>query len=309
MRQFQLFSGTASLYLAKEIARHYGVELGEVDILRFSDGEMQPSFAVSTRGHDVYLVQSNFPPAENLLELLLMMDAAKRSSAKAVTVVMPYFGYARQDRKDKPRVSIGAKLMANLLTAAGADRVVTMDLHAGQIQGFFDIPVDNLEATSVFIPYLKALELENVTFASPDMGGVGRARTYAKHLKGDLVLVDKYRERANQVASMQLIGEVKGRNIIIVDDIIDTAGTLCRAADYIMEQGATSVRACVAHPILSGNAYERIEQSSLLEVVVTNTIPLKRPCDKIKVLDIAPVFAEALKKIHNFESVSSLFLT
>ncbi|MBX3102948.1 MAG: ribose-phosphate pyrophosphokinase [Bacteroidetes bacterium] len=309
MRQFQLFSGTASQYLAKEIARHYGCQLGEIDLLRFSDGEMQPSFTISTRGNDVYLVQSNCPPAENLLELLLMMDAAKRSSAKAVTVVMPYFGYARQDRKDKPRVSIGAKLMANLLTAAGADRVVTMDLHAGQIQGFFDIPVDNLEATSIFIPYLQSLQLEDVTFASPDMGGVGRARTYAKHLKGDLVLVDKYRERANQVASMQLIGEVKGRNVIIVDDIIDTAGTLCRAADYIMEQGARSVRACVTHPILSGSAYERIEQSSLIEVVVSNTIPLKKECSKIKVLDIAPIFAEALKKIHNFESVSSLFLT
>lgn len=275
---------------------------------KFSDGEMQPSFKVSTRGNDVYVVQSTNPPAENLMELLLMMDAAKRSSARAVTVVIPYFGYARQDRKDKPRVSIGAKLMANLLAAAGASRVVTMDLHAGQIQGFFDIPVDNLEATSVFIPYLEQLGLEDLTIASPDMGGVQRARTYAKHLKADLVMVDKYRERANQVASMQLIGNVKGKNVVIVDDIIDTAGTLTKSAEYIMEQGAKSVRAAITHPILSGPAYERIDSSVIQELLVTNTLSLRQESPKIKVLSIAPIFAEALKKIHNYESVSSLFL-
>ncbi|MFO0486518.1 MAG: ribose-phosphate pyrophosphokinase, partial [Sphingobacteriia bacterium] len=254
------------------------------------------------------IIQSTLPPADNMMELLLMMDAAKRSSASAVTVVIPYFGYARQDRKDKPRVSIGAKLMANLLVSSGATRVVTMDLHAGQIQGFFDIPVDNLEATSVFIPYMEALALEDLTIASPDMGGVARARTYAKHLKAELVMVDKYRERANQVSSMRLIGDVKDRNVLIVDDIIDTAGTLTKSAEYIMEQGARSVRAAITHPILSGPAYERINASVIDELLVTNTLPLRQKSDKIKVLSIAPIFAEALKKIHHYESVSSLFL-
>jgi ribose-phosphate pyrophosphokinase len=244
------------------------------------------------------------------MELLLMIDAAKRSSANSINVVIPYFGYARQDRKDRPRVSIGAKLMANLLTAAGASRVITMDLHAGQIQGFFDIPLDNLDASAVFIPYFQALQLDNLTIASPDMGGTVRARMYAKHLKANLVLVDKQRERANEVASMQLIGDVTDRNVIIVDDIVDTAGTLTKAADYIMQCGAKSVRAAITHPLLSGPAVERIEKSTLVELVTTDTIPLRgAESSKIKVLSIASIFAKALSKIFYQESVSSLFLT
>lgn len=306
--QFQLFAGSATRPLAEKIAAAYGRQLGEVTLNRFSDGEIQPRFNESIRGNDVFLIQSTNPPGDNLLELLLMMDAARRSSVRSVTVVIPYFGYARQDRKDKPRVSIGSKMVANLLAASGANRVVTMDLHAGQIQGFFDIPVDNLEATSAFIPYLESLKLPNLTIASPDMGGVGRARMYAKHLKADLVLFDKYRERANQVSSMQIIGDVKGKNVVIVDDIVDTAGTLSMAADYIMQQGAASVRAATTHPLLSGNAYERVRNSSMTELIVTDTLPLRQDEPKIKVISIAGLFAKALHKIYNFESVSSLFL-
>ncbi len=304
-----MFAGTATRPLAELIAQSYGCTLGEVNISRFSDGEIHPRFNQSIRGNDVFLIQSTNPPAENLMELLLMMDAARRSSARSLTVVMPYFGYARQDRKDKPRVAIGSKLVANMLTTAGASRVVTMDLHAGQIQGFFDIPVDNLEASGVFIPYLQSLELPNLVVASPDMGGVTRARMYAKHLKADLVLFDKFRERANQVASMQIIGDVKGKNVVIVDDIVDTAGTLCMAADYIMQQGAASVRAATTHAILSGSAYDRVRSSQLAELIVTDTLPLRQSEAKIRVLSIAPLFAKALYNIYNFESVSSLFLT
>ena len=308
-RRFQIFCGNASLALGAKIASHYGCALGKADISVFSDGERQPRIAQSIRGDEVFIVQSTYAPADNIMELLLMIDAAKRSSAHSINVVIPYFGYARQDRKDRPRVSIGAKLMANLLTAAGADRVITMDLHAGQIQGFFDIPLDNLDASSVFIPYFEGLNLSDLTIASPDMGGTVRARMYAKHLKANLVLVDKQRERANEVASMQLIGEVTGRNVIIVDDIVDTAGTLTKAADYIIQSGAKSVRAAITHPILSGNAVERIEKSSLVELVTTDTIPLRQESEKIKVLSIAGVFAKALNKIFHQESVSSLFLT
>lgn len=307
--QFQMFAGTATLGLAQRVAHAYGCQLGEVVVTRFADGELQPRFETSIRGNSVYLVQSINPPAENFMELLLMMDAARRASAKSITVVIPYFGYARQDRKDQPRTPIGAKLIANILTAAGANRVVTMDLHAGQIQGFFDIPLDNLDASAVFIPYLREQNIPNLTVASPDMGGVGRARTFAKHLTADLVLVDKFRERANHVASMSLIGSVKDRNVIIVDDIVDTGGSLVKAAEYILDQGATSVRAAIAHPLLSGDAVKKIEDSRLTELLVTDTIPLKQASPKIQVLSIAPLFAQALQKIHNFESVSSLFLS
>jgi ribose-phosphate pyrophosphokinase len=270
---------------------------------------MQPRFGESIRGHHVFLVQSLYAPADNLMELLLMIDAAVRSSAHSINVVAPYFCYARQDRKDQPRVSIGAKLVANLLEAAGAHRVITMDLHAGQIQGFFDIPVDNLEATTVFIPYIRSLNLDNITVCSPDMGGVTRARKFAQHLDANIVLVDKYRERANEVSSMQLIGEVTDRNVIIVDDIVDTAGTLCKAAEFLLERGARSVRAAITHPILSGQAIERIRTSPLAELLITDTIPHGDLPQNVCVLSISPIFAQALKNIHNHQSVSSLFLS
>jgi ribose-phosphate pyrophosphokinase len=305
--QVKIFSGTCSRYLAERISDHYGMPLGNVTIQRFSDGEMQPSFDESVRGCNVFLVQSTFTPSDNIMELLLMIDAAKRASAKQIIVVSPYFGYARQDRKFKPRVSIGAKLFANILTAAGAHRVVTMDLHAGQIQGFFDIPVDHLDASGVFIPYLKSLGLDNLCIASPDMGGSPRARHYAQILGADLVVIDKHRERANEVASMRVIGNVSGRNVVLVDDLIDTAGTLTKAGGLIMEEGASSVRAICTHPILSGKAYDTINNSVLDELAVTDTIPLTKDSSKIRVLSVAPMFAKAILKVHNFESISSLF--
>jgi ribose-phosphate pyrophosphokinase len=306
--QIQIFAGSASKALAIEIAEYLKLPIGQLEIQRFSDGEMQPRFGESIRGNDVFLVQSTNPPAENLLELLLIIDAARRASANSITVVIPYFGYARQDRKDRPRVSIGSKLVANVLVASGANRVVTADLHAGQIQGFFDIPLDNLDAAAVFIPYFLSQNITDLVIASPDMGGVTRARMFAKHLKADLVLVDKMRERANQVASMQLIGSVEGKNVIIVDDIIDTGGTLCKSAEHLIEKGAKTVRAAITHPILSGPAYDRINNSVLTELIVTNTISLKSESPRIKVLSIAPLFGQALDRIYNFESVSSLFL-
>lgn len=269
---------------------------------------MCPYFNESVRGTDVFLIQSTFPPADNFLELLLMIDGAKRASAKYVTVVVPYFGYARQDRKDKPRVAIAAKMMANLLTAAGADRIMTCDLHADQIQGFFDIPVDHLDGTSIFIPYLKELDLENIIFASPDVGGVKRTRVFAKFFNADMVVCDKYRERANEIASMRLIGDVEGKDVIMVDDLIDTGGTMCKAAALLKEKGANSVRAVVTHPVLSGKAYENIENSVLEELVITDTLPLKGNSSKIKVLTVADLFAKAIRKIHDHESISSLFI-
>jgi len=307
-RNFQLFSGRASKHLAEQIAAIYPGQLGNVDVQQFRDGEMQPIYGESIRGNEVFIVQSTGAPADNLMELLLMIDAAKRASANSITAVIPYFGYARQDRKDRPRVSLGAKLVADLLQAAGINRVVTMDLHAGQIQGFFDIPVDNLEASSVFVPYLEALGLPNLTVASPDMGGVTRARAYAEALKGSLILVDKHRERANAVKAMQIIGDVRDKHVVIVDDIVDTGNTLCLAAQHIMDSGAASVRAAITHPILSGSAVELIENSVLTELLVTDTIPLKITSDKIKVLSIASVFAAALRNIFEYESVSTLFL-
>ncbi|MEZ4825324.1 MAG: ribose-phosphate pyrophosphokinase [Bacteroidia bacterium] len=305
----KIFSGSASRYLAEKISDFFGSPLGKIELLKFSDGEMQVYYEESIRGSDIFLVQSTFAPGDNIMELLLMIDAARRASANQVVVVIPYFGYARQDRKFKSRVSVGAKLVANILTAAGADRIVTMDLHAGQIQGFFDIPLDHLDASAVFVPYLKSLNLENLCIASPDIGGSARARKYAQLLEAELIIVDKHRVRPNEVESMQVIGDPKERNIVLIDDLIDTAGTLCKAADLLMENGALSVRAVATHPILSGKAYERIANSKLKEVAVTDTIPITQQVHNLKVISIAPVFAKAFRKIHNFESISSLFLS
>ncbi|MDE2392226.1 MAG: ribose-phosphate pyrophosphokinase [Cytophagales bacterium] len=304
----KIFSGSASNYLAKDIAKYYGKDLGAVTTLKFSDGEMSPSFDESVRGCDVFIIQSTFPSADNLMELLLMIDAARRASAHYVTAVIPYFGYSRQDRKDRPRVGIGAKLIGNLLTAAGADRLMTIDLHAGQIQGFMDFPVDHLEGNAIFVPYLKSLNLENILFASPDVGGVVRTRNMAKFFNAEMVICDKHRKRANEIASMQLIGDVKGADVILVDDLIDTGGTLCKAAQLIMDKGANSVRAVVTHPVLSGKAYDNISNSVLTELLVTDTIPQKQACDKIKVLSVAELFAKAIGRIRDHESISSLFI-
>lgn len=304
----KIFSGSASNYLAKDIAKFYGKDLGAVTTLKFSDGEMSPSFDESVRGCDVFIIQSTFPSADNLMELLLMIDAARRASAHYVTAVIPYFGYSRQDRKDRPRVGIGAKLIGNLLTAAGADRLMTIDLHAGQIQGFMDFPVDHLEGNAIFVPYLKSLNLENILFASPDVGGVVRTRNMAKFFNAEMVICDKHRKRANEIASMQLIGEVKGADVILVDDLIDTGGTLCKAAQLIMDKGANSVRAVVTHPVLSGKAYENISNSVLAELLVTDTIPSKQVCDKIKILSVAELFAKAIGRVRDHESISSLFI-
>ncbi|WP_395768281.1 ribose-phosphate pyrophosphokinase [Aquirufa sp.] len=304
----KIFSGSASNYLAKDIAKYYGKDLGAVTILKFSDGEMSPSFDESVRGCDVFIIQSTFPTADNLMELLLMIDAARRASAHYVTAVIPYFGYSRQDRKDRPRVGIGAKLIGNLLTAAGADRLMTIDLHAGQIQGFMDFPVDHLEGNAIFVPYLKSLNLENIVFASPDVGGVVRTRNMAKFFNAEMVICDKHRKRANEIASMQLIGDVKGADVVLVDDLIDTGGTLCKAAQLIMDKGANSVRAVVTHPVLSGKAYENIANSVLTELLVTDTIPQKQTSDKIKVLSVAELFAKAIGRIRDHESISSLFI-
>lgn len=308
MSSVKIFSGQESLYLAEKIAQSYGKPLGLVTLQKFSDGEMSPYFGESVRGCDVFLIQSTFPPADNFMELLMMIDAAKRASASSVTVVVPYFGYARQDRKDKPRVAIAAKLMANLLSAAGADRIMTCDLHADQIQGFFDIPVDHMDGASIFVPYLQSLQLDNMLMASPDVGGVKRARTYAKFFNAEMVVCDKHRKRANEVASMQLIGDVAGQDVVLVDDMIDTGGTMCKAANLIMEKGASSVRAICTHPVLSGKAYENIENSVLEELVVTDSIPLKQEISKIKVLTLSDLFAKGIRKIHDNESISSLFI-
>lgn len=306
--EVKIFSCTESHYLAREIANEYGQPLGDLSINRFSDGEMQPVIAESVRGAFVFFIQSTFPPAENLMELLLMIDAAKRASAGYITAVIPYFGYARQDRKDQPRVPISAKLVANLLQAAGANRIMTMDLHAEQIQGFFDIPVDHLKSNAIYIPYLEKQDLSNVIFASPDVGGVKRARAYSKHFEKDLVICDKVREKANEVAGMTVIGNVEGTDVILVDDLVDTAGTLSRAADILMRKGARSVRALCTHPILSGKAYENIENSALHEVIVCDTIPLKQHSDKIKVLSTANLFSRAIRNTHEHRSITALFV-
>ena len=284
--------------------------LGASEVTKFSDGEFVPSFTDSVRGATVFILQSTFPPTENLMELLLTIDAAKRASADKVIAVMPYFGWARQDRKDKPRVSIGAKLVANLLTAAGVDRIMTCDLHADQIQGFFDLPVDHIYASKVFIPYLRSLNIENLAIAAPDMGGAKRANAYAKELACPVIICHKSRERANVVASITAIGEVEGKNVVIVDDLIDTAGTLVKAAEVLMEKGAASVRACATHAVLSGPAYDRINNSCLKEVFVTDTIPLKEGADtsKIKVVSMAETFAAIIRKVYNYEPISTEFI-
>ena len=303
-----IFSGRSSQYIAKEISEKYGLKLGKVNFIDYSDGEMQPSFVESVRGKHVFLIQSTFSPINNLFELLLMIDAAYRASAYKIIAVIPYFGYGRQDRKDKPRVAIGAKLIANMLAAAGVSRVMTMDLHADQIQGFFDIPVDHLFASSVFIPHIKSLNLENLAVASPDMGGTKRANAYANYLHAPLVICHKSRTKPNEIAEMRIIGDVIDKNIIIFDDIIDTAGTLTKAASLMMENGAKSVRAAVTHPVLSGNAFEKIRSSAIKEIIVTNSIPLKQHCDKVTVLSIAELFADVINKVYNLESISSSFI-
>lgn len=284
--------------------------LGASEVTQFSDGEFVPSFTDSVRGTTLFVVQSTFPPTENLMELLLTIDAAKRASADKVIAVMPYFGWARQDRKDKPRVSIGAKLVANLLTAAGVDRIMTCDLHADQIQGFFDLPVDHIYASKVFIPYLKSLNIENLAIAAPDMGGAKRANAYAKELACPVIICHKSREKANVVASITAIGEVEGKNVVIVDDLIDTAGTLVKAAEVLMDKGAASVRACATHAVLSGPAYDRINNSCLKEVFVTDTIPLKEGADtsKIKVVSMAETFAAIIRKVYNYQPISTEFI-
>lgn len=303
----KLFAGSGSKELAQKISQAYGKELGEMTLSRFSDGEFQPFYNESVRGSDVFLIQSTYQPTDNLFELLLMIDAAKRASAHYITAVVPYFGFARQDRKDKPRVAIGAKMIANLLTAAGAHRIMTMDLHAAQIQGFFDIPVDHLDAASIFVPYIKSLNLPNLTIASPDMGGSYRARTFAKYFNAEVVICDKQRKRANEIESMSIIGDVTGQDIVLIDDICDTAGTLSKAASLIMDNGASSVRAVCTHPVLSGKAYETVENSVLSELIVTDTIPLKGQSSKIKVLSTADLFARAITNINEHGSISDLF--
>ena len=304
----KIFACRQSRDLAEKIAISYGIELGNVEISNFSDGEFQPALVESVRGRRIFIIGSTFPNSDNLMEMLLMLDAAKRASARHITAVIPYFGWARQDRKDRPRVAIGAKLVANLLQAAGATRIMTMDLHADQIQGFFEKPVDHLYASTIFLPYLKSLNLTNVTVASPDMGGSKRAYAYSKYLESDVVICYKQRLKANVIDTMELIGEVEGRHVILVDDMIDTGGTLTKAADLMIEKGALSVRAVCTHPILSGKAYEHIEDSKLLELIVSDTIPLKRESSKIKVVSCAPLFADVMHKVQDNTSISGQFL-
>ncbi|MCC7332482.1 MAG: ribose-phosphate pyrophosphokinase [Flavobacteriales bacterium] len=304
----KIFSGRATMQLAEQIAKAYGVQLGNVIINTFSDGEFQPSFEESVRGADVFIIQSTCPPSDNLMELLLMVDAAKRASARRIVAIIPYFGLARQDRKDKPRVPIGAKLVANMLAAAGVTRVMTMDLHADQIQGFFEVPVDHLFASTIFVPYIQSLNLPNLTMASPDMGGTKRANAYAKFLHAEVAVCYKQRKKANVIEEMFLIGDVKGRDVILVDDMVDTAGTLTKAADIMIENGATSVRAIATHAILSGKAFERIENSKLSQLIVTDTIPLLHQSDKVKVLTVADLFSDIIKKVFHHESISNTFI-
>ena len=299
--------GRASRTLAELIAKSYHQELVQTEVCVYSDGEFQPAFCENLRGCDVFLVQSTIPPADNLMELLYMIDGARRASAHKIIAVIPYFGMARQDRKDKPRIPIGAKLVANLLTAAGVDRIITMDLHADQIQGFFDIPVDNIYASRIFLPYLKKRNFENLCIASPDTGGTRRAASYAKYLDADLAIGYKQRPRPNEIANLQIIGDVKDKNVVIVDDMVDTAGTLCKAAKAIKEAGAKSVRAMCVHAVLSGNAYDNLANSVLEELIVTDTIPLKKPSDRITVLSTGKLFAAVIEGVVNNSSISNLF--
>ena len=308
MADVKLFSCESSRDLSEKIADNYGSDLSDITVNRFSDGEMQPVIEESVRGCYVFFIQSTFSPADNLLELLLMIDTAKRASANYITAVIPYFGYARQDRKDKARVPISAKLISTILQGAGADRVVTMDLHAEQIQGFFDIPVDHLKSEAIFMPYLATQDMSNVIFASPDVGGVKRARSYSKHFQKNLVICDKERRIANEVAAMTVIGDVDGYDVILIDDMVDTAGTLCKATEVLLSDGAKSVRAICTHPILSGPAIERIENSLIEEIIVTDTIPLRTKSKKIRVLSCAKLFARAIRNTHEYRSIAALFM-
>ena len=305
---FLIFSGTKSMYLAEKICASLGCPLGKLVVTHFSDGEFAVSYEETVRGRDVFLVQSTFPNSDNLMELLLMIDAAKRASARTINAVIPYFGWARQDRKDKPRVSIGAKLIADLLRVAGINRLITMDLHADQIQGFFDIPVDHLYASAVILPYLESLKLDNLVIASPDVGGSKRANTYAKYLGCPLVLCNKTRARANEVESMQIIGEVEGKNVVLIDDMVDTAGTIAKAADVMIAAGAKSVRACASHCVMSGPASERVQNSTLEEIVFTDSIPYNNNCAKVKQLSVADMFAETIRRVETNQSISSQYL-
>ena len=304
----KIFTCSQSQYLAEQIAAAYGVKLGKVITSTYSDGEFQPSYEESIRGTRIFIIGSTNPGPQNLMEMLLMIDAAKRASARHITAVMPYFGWARQDRKDKPRVPIAAKLVAKMLEAAGATRIITMDLHADQIQGFFEKPVDHLFASTVFLPYLQSLNLDNLTIASPDMGGSKRAYAYSKALESDVVICYKQRAKANIISHMELIGDVTGKNVVLVDDMVDTAGTLTKAADLMIERGAKSVRAICTHPILSGNAYERLEASKLEELIVTNSIPLKQESKKLRVISCADLFAEVMYNVHHNKSISNKFI-
>ena len=304
----KIFSCTQSIDLSEKIAKQFGIELGNVNFSHYSDGEFQPSFEESVRGARLFIIGSTQPSSENLMELLLMVDAAKRSSARHITAVVPYFGWARQDRKDKPRVPIGAKLIANLIEAAGATRIITMDLHADQIQGFFEKPVDHLYASTIFIPYIQSLKLRKLTIASPDMGGSKRAYAYSRFLKSNVVICYKQRKKANVVSHMELIGKVDGKNVIIVDDMVDTAGTLCKAADLMVERGAQSVRAICTHALLSGNAYDNIEKSKLKELIVTDSIPQQKKSDKVKVLTCSKLFADVMHNVNSNKSINSFFI-
>ena len=303
-----VFSGTATRYLAERICQSLGCPLGKMQMTKFSDGEFAVYYEESIRGRDVFLVQSTFPNSDNLMELLLMIDAAKRASARTINAVIPYFGWARQDRKDKPRVSIGAKLVADLLSVAGITRVITMDLHADQIQGFFNVPVDHLYGSSVLLPYLQSLHLDDLVIASPDVGGSKRANTFAKFLGCPLVLCNKTRARANVIATMQIIGEVEGKNVVIIDDMVDTAGTITKAADLMKENGAKTVRACASHCVMSGPASDRVQESALEEIVFTDSIPYTQRCAKVKQLSVADTFAEAIRRVIRNESISDLYL-
>ena len=304
----KIFACSQTKALAEEIAKQYGIPMGNVLFTRYSDGEYQPSFEETVRGSRIFIIGSTNPTSDNLMEMLLMLDAAKRASARHITAVMPYFGWARQDRKDKPRVPIGAKLVAKLLETAGATRIITMDLHADQIQGFFEKPVDHLFASSLFLPYIKSLHLDNLTIASPDMGGSKRAYAYSRFLESDVVICYKQRKKANIISHMELIGDVKGKNVVLVDDMVDTAGTLTSAADLMVERGAKSVRAVCTHPLLSGKAYERVEASQLSELIVTDSIPLAKKRKKIKVLSCAQLFAEVMYNVHHNKSISGKFI-
>lgn len=303
-----LFAGSNTQELGKKIAEFFGKSLGGITLQKFSDGEMAPYYTESVRGAHVFLIQSTLSPSDSLMELCLMIDAAKRASAYKAIAVIPYFGYARQDRKDKPRIAIGAKLIANILAAAGADRVMTCDLHAGQIQGFFDIPVDHLDGSTIFVPYLRRLNPDDLLFASPDVGGVKRTRTFAAHFNAEMVVIDKHRKKPNEISEMRIIGNVAGKHVVLVDDLIDTGSTICKAAKIIIDQGAKSVRAFCTHPVLSGNAYDNINNSVLEELVVTDTIPLKQKSEKIKVLTMAELFAKAIDNVTTDGSISKLFI-